>query len=95
MSQTTSDSTESIRKRFTGRMSEQEVAFLDDIQGFIAYAVSSGMSFPMVAAVLSQDINELFRFGFDMDAAHARGPKLKTAGFSRITPDSFGQGDEE
>ena len=95
MSQTTSDSTENIRKRFTGRMSEQEVAFLDDIRGFIDYAVQSGMSFPMVAAVLSQDINELFRFGLDVEAANAGASKLKTAGFSRITPDSFGQGDEE
>ena len=95
MSQTTSDSTVTIRERFTGRMSEQEVAFLDDVRGFIDYAVRNGMSFPMVAAVLSQDINELFHFGFDMEAAKARGPKLKTVGFSRITPDSFGPGDEE
>ena len=95
MSQTTQDSTGSIRERFTGRMSAQEVAFLDDLQGFISYAVASGMSFPMVAAVLSQDLNETFRFGFDMDATKARGSKLKTAGFSRITPDSFGPGDEE
>lgn len=95
MSQTTSDSTESIRKRFTGRMSEQEVAFLDDLQGFIAYAVRNGMSFPMVAAVLSQDINELFRFGFDLDSAKAREFRPKVAGFSRITPDSCGQGEEE
>ena len=73
MSQTTPASADLIRERFTGRMSEQEVAFLDDIRGFIDYAVRNGMSFPMVAAVLSQDINESFRFGFDMDAAKARG----------------------
>jgi len=95
MSQTVPDAADRIRERFLGRMSEQEVAFLDDLRGFIDYAVRNGMSFPMVAAVLSQDINESFRFGFDMDAAKARGPKLRTAGFSRITPDSFGPGDEE
>jgi hypothetical protein len=74
-------------------MSEQEVAFLDDLQGFISYAVATGMSFPMVATILSQDINELFRFGFDMDAAKAREFRPKVAGYARITPDSFGQGD--
>ena len=95
MSQTTSDSTETIRERFTGRMSAQEVAFLDDVRGFIDYAVRNGMSFPMVAAVLSPDINETFRFGVDMDAAKAREFRPKVAGYSRITPDSCGQGEED
>ena len=95
MSQTTPASADLIRERFTGRMNEQQMAFIEDLQGFIEYAVQNGLSFPMLATIISHDVNELFRFGFDMEAAKARGSKLKTAGYSRITPDSFGQGEEE
>ncbi len=85
---------ERLRQDFVGPLSEPEVEFLRDVQGFLAFAIHNGLSFPMIAAVVGHDFDKVLRAGFDLSAAKAEGFKFKVAGYSKISEDDFG-GDEE
>jgi hypothetical protein len=86
---------EDLRKQWTGPMTEAETAFLKDVQGFIAFALRNGLTFPMVASALAHDINEVARDGFDYEKTRSRGLPLKVAGYSDVACEDFGMSDEE
>ncbi len=85
---------EDLRQVFAGPMSEDEVMFLRDIQGFIDFAIRNGLSFRGAMAYLSHDWNEYARFGFDFKAAKARGFMPRVTGFFGVTSDAVGAPEE-
>ncbi len=85
---------ERLRKPFEGPMSAEEIEFLRDAQAFIEFAIRNGLNFPVVIANLSQDLNNLSREGLDLSAAKANGFRPKVAGYSKITPDDFGDSED-
>ena len=85
---------ERLRKPFEGPMSAEDTEFLRDVQAFIEFAIRNGLTFPVVVANLSQDLNNLSREGFDLSAAKANGFRPKVTGYSKITPDDFGDSED-
>ncbi len=85
---------EQIQKHFTGPMTEEEVRFLRDVQGFIEFAIRNGLSFPVVVAAVGYDMNELARDLFDLPQAKVRGFRPKVDGYCEISEADFGESDE-
>jgi hypothetical protein len=83
-----------IRKDFEGPMSEEEIEFLRDAQAFIEFAIRNGLTFPIVAANLSHDFNNLLREGFKLSSANANGFHPKVSGYSKLTSEEFGESEE-
>jgi hypothetical protein len=91
----TSDSKiESLKKIYGGPMTPAEIVVLNDIKGFIDVAIRNGLSFAPVIGTLGHDVNNLARYGFDVERATKVGFAPKVAGYSQITPDSVGEPEE-
>lgn len=76
-------------------MTENEIAFLRDVQGFIEFAIGNGLTFQNVVATLLSDFNEITRDGFDYAKALSRGFRPKVSGYAHLTSEDFGESDEE
>lgn len=94
MSEKAAEWAEHVRKRFSGPMTEEEGDFLRDVQGMIEFAIRNGLSFPMIVAAISHDLNEIARNGFDLNGAKARGFRPKVTGASKLSEEDFGGADE-
>ena len=82
---------ESLRQIYSGPMTASEVDVLRDIQAFIDFAISNGLSFALVVGTLGHDVNNLARFGFDLERATADGFLPMVTGYSRMTPEDIGE----
>jgi len=85
---------ETLRQAYGGPMSESEVAFLRDFQGFIDFAIRNGLSFRATMAYLSHDWNEFARAGFDFEDVTKQGFRPRVTGFSDVTSSAFGEPEE-
>jgi hypothetical protein len=83
-----------LRQQWSGPMTEKEVAFLRDVQGFVEFSVRNGLNFSIVMNGLLHDLNEIGRDGFDLESALARGFRPKVAGYSKLSTDDFGGSDD-
>lgn len=62
MHTTSTNLIESLKRPFTaGPMTEQEIAYLRDTQGFIEFAIRNGISFPMAVGAIAHDVNAILR----------------------------------
>ena len=95
MSKQATEQAEQLRRSFAGPMSEEDLRFLRDMQGFIEFGIRNGLSFPAVAASLGHDLNEVARAGFDLGAAKRTGVALRVAGYSAVTAEMFGEAAED
>jgi hypothetical protein len=86
---------EALQNRWSRMMSEPEVAFLRDVQGFIDYAIRNGMIFASVVGTLLNDLNEITRDGFNYDKALSRGFEPEVSRYAHITSEDFGESDED
>ena len=86
---------EALQRRWSRLMSEPEVKFLRDVQAFIDFAISNGMTFTAVVGTLLNDLNEITRDGFDYGKALSRGFEPEVSKYSQLTSDDFGESDEE
>ena len=75
-------------------MSDQEIEFLRDVQAAIEFGIRNGLSFPMVAANIGHDFNNLAHEMFDLSAAKAKGFLPKVTGYSKITSEDFGDSED-
>jgi hypothetical protein len=94
MSERANELADRLRKGFAGPLSAQEIEFLGDAQAFIEFSIRNGLSFPTVVANLGHDLNDLSREMFDLPAALAKGFRPKVAGYSKLTPEDFGDSEE-
>jgi len=81
---------EKLKSVYGGPMSADEVQFLRDMQGFIAFAIRNGLSFRATMSYLSHDWNEFAREGFDFESVIKRGFLPRVTGASEATPDAVG-----
>jgi hypothetical protein len=95
MNKNTAELADRLKKNWTGPMSEKEVAFLRDLQGFIDFAVQNGLNFSMVMSGLGHDVNEIFRHGLSLDKALSSGFRPQVTGYRDLTSDSFGDSPED
>jgi hypothetical protein len=93
MKQNEAEKAESLRQQWTGRMTEPEVEFIRDVQGFLDFAIRNGLSFAVALAAVVQDVNEIARDGFEFDKTRSRGFRPKVSGYSKISDDDFGEGE--
>lgn len=94
MNENTAEAVERLRKSWTGPMTEPQLAFLRDAQGFIEFAIRNGLTFPMVVAALLSDLNDIARDGFDYEKAQSRGFQPKVTGYHELSTAEFGESDE-
>src|SRR5215472_9400256 len=94
MSSRAAELAERLRQQWSGPMTEKEIAFLRDVQGFIEFAIRNGLSFSIGAGGLIHDLNELARDGFDYEQALKRGFRPKVSGYSKLSAEEFGQDEE-
>jgi hypothetical protein len=85
---------ERLKKSWAGPMSQQEIEFLRDVQGFIEFAIRNGLSFPMVVGALGHDVNSLAQHAFDLNATKATGFHPKVTGYSKLMAEDFGESEE-
>ncbi len=76
------------RKGTPPKLNPVEVTFLADVRGFMDYAIRNGVTLRVLSGAFTHDLNELFRDGFDLQAAKKRGFHPKVSGYSKITADS-------
>jgi len=95
MSNKAGEAAERLRQHWSGPMTEVEIAFLRDVQGFIEFAIRNGLNFRPVMGNLMQDLNEIAREGFELEKARSRGFQPKVTGYSKLTSDEFGENEEE
>jgi len=86
---------ERLRKHWSGPMTEEETAYLRDVQGFIEFAVRNGLNSPMVMMALCHDLNEIARDGADLRKALARGFVPQVDGYRKLTTEAFGDSLED
>ena len=75
-------------------MSQQEIEFLRDVQGYIDFAIRNGWSFPMVVGGIGHDIDHIARHMGDLDAAKATCFVPKVSGCSKLRAEDFGESEE-
>lgn len=95
MNNNSEDVAERLKKKWTGPIGLQELAFLHDLQRFIEFAIENGLSFPMVMSALGHDVNEILRHGLNLDEAMANGFRPQTTGYHDLDANSFGENEEE
>ena len=78
-----------------GTMSAQEEEYLQDIKGLIDFVIGNRLRFEFVTGALARDIHALEAHGHNLAAALAAGLRSRVVGARRLTPDSFGQSDED
>jgi len=76
-------------------MTEREVELLRDMQSFLKFCIENGMSFATAIGTLNHDVNGLGRYGlFNLEDALRDGFLPKVTGYSKLTPDSVGEPEE-
>ncbi len=85
---------ERLRRPFTRPMTPDDVEFLKDAQAMIEFAISNGLTFPMVVSALCSDFNELARDGFDLRRSRSRGFAPKSEGYSKLACEDLADLDE-
>jgi hypothetical protein len=85
---------ETLRKRWDGPMSKEEIEYLRDTQAFIEFAISNGLSFSKAMLSLGHDVNGLQRYGLDLKAAESDAFEPHVKGYSQIDANSVGQSEE-
>jgi hypothetical protein len=75
-------------------MSQQEIEFLRDVQGFIDFAIRNGLSFPIVLGAIGHDVNNLAHHAFDLTSEKAHGFVPKTSGYRERMAEDFGETEE-
>ena len=94
MKETAADKAERLKKHWAGPMTEAQIAFLEDVKGFIDFAVRNGLNFPMVMSEIIHDVNEIARDGFDYEKTRSRGFRPKVSGYSKLSPEDLGEADD-
>ena len=82
------DEVERLKAMFGGAMSEEEVQFLRDVQGFIEFCVRNGLSFPVVVTTIGHDINGLAKNGFALTSDDGFLPKV--TGYAKLNAADIG-----
>jgi hypothetical protein len=90
----TSHQLETLKKIYGGPMTPAEIEVLQDIKGFIDFAIRNGLSFALVIGTLGHDVNNMARYGFDLDRANADAFAPKVTGYSQITIQDVGEPEE-
>lgn len=85
---------EALRRTYGGPMTEKEVEFLRDVQGFIEYGIRNGLSFPLILGTLGHDVNGMARFGYSLDEMQAGFFAPKTGGFAESSANAVGAPEE-
>jgi hypothetical protein len=76
-------------------MTDHEVEFVRDMQGFLEFCIQNGLSFALAMGTLSHDVNGLGRYGlFDLQEALDDGFLPKVKSYSMINADSVGEPEE-
>lgn len=83
-----------LRSAFGGPRSDAETEVLEDLKGFIEFGLRNGLTFVTLIGTLAHDINGLYRYGFDLDAAARDAFQPKTKGYSGISADDVGESEE-
>ena len=73
---------EQVRKQFYSPMSEEQIRLLRDVQAFIDEAIESGLSFPTAVGVISHDMNNIARFGFNLEEARQACFRPQVSGYA-------------
>ena len=94
MSEQTQKLADRLRERFSGPMTAEEIDLLRDFQGLIDFGIRNGLNFAVIVSALGQDVNEIAREGFDLTKAKSHGFVPKASGYSKITAEDFGEGEE-
>jgi hypothetical protein len=94
MNKNAAELADSLKRQWSGPMTEKEVNFLRDFEGLVEFAIRNGLTFPMVMAAIGNDVNEVFRHGLSIDKALASGFRPQTSGYRELTDDSFGESEE-
>src|SRR5947209_946169 len=84
-----------LKEKWSRPMSEAEIAFLRDVQGFIEGAIRNGLTFPQVIACLLHDTNKIGQNGFDYEKARADGFVPKVPRYSKLATEEFGESEED
>ena len=79
-----------LPQQYVGPMSEKQVALLRDMQAFIDAAIDNGLSFATTLGVLSHDVNNIARYGWDLQGADKDGFTPNVTGYTELTEDSVG-----
>ena len=95
MNQKAADTGERFPKPCSGPMTEADIAFLRDVQGFIDFAIRNGLTFAPVVTSLLHDVSEIVREGFDLEKARSRGFRPHVTEYGRLTSDDFGENEDE
>jgi hypothetical protein len=94
MNEKASEAAERLRRQWSGPMTDAEIEFLRDVQGFIEFAIRNGLTFTTVMSGLLHDVNEVARTGLDYEKARSHGFVPKVTGFSNVSSKDFGEGEE-
>jgi hypothetical protein len=78
-----------------GPMSEKEKAFLRDVEGLVRFAIRNGLSFRAIVRVLYADLSHFAHNELSYDNALADGYLPMVTGYSKLSPESFGETEEE
>jgi hypothetical protein len=95
MSTHTQELAERLKKNWSGPMTDKEVAFLEDVKGFIEFAIRNGLNFSMVMSGLLHDINEIARAGMSVENSLKAGIVPKVNGYGKLTSDAFGESPDD
>lgn len=85
----TDDSTD--KRLFKGPMSDEETELLEDISGFVTWAIRNGMSFPQAIATIAHDVNRISQLGFSLEATRREDFQPKVTGYSDVGEDDVGE----
>lgn len=85
---------EQLQRSFGGPRTDAEDALLEDMKGFIDFGIRNGLSFLSIMSTLGHDINGLYRYGFDYDAARKDAFHPKVTGYARISAEDVGEAEE-
>lgn len=75
-----SDHVENLKKFGSGPMSEAEIRLLDDIKGFLDFAIRNGLNFKLVMGFLAHDILGLRDCDYDLESTRGFLPRVTNYG---------------
>ena len=76
---------------FKGPMSAEETVLLEDIAGFVNWAIRNGLSFPQAIATIAHDVNRISQLGFSLEAMSREKFLPKVTGYSSVGEDDVGE----
>ena len=84
---------ERLKKTFSGPISEGQLQFLLDVEGFIQFCVRNGLDFMTIVGTLGQDINGLVARGLELPTKDGFLPKV--TGYAEINATEVGEPNDE